>query len=208
MAYNYVVTNILWALNGEWGNETAEELPNLVKYFFPGYKIVDCPICGKKTRDMYATCTRCGWQYDDEINYDNADDNSISDCNETSVVEYKNVYRFLREVFEKSKGEKTEYFYIITCHLSNNSYKKGSSYYNPCYRTYGAFESIEACRKSLSDNGGNMHNRLYDFAVIDKVHIDTHFEEIKWFIWDDEKQEFYETENPDLINVWYGYVPG
>ena len=207
MAYNYVVMNILCALNGEYGDETEEELPNLVKYFFPSYKIVDCPICGKKTRDMYATCTRCGWQYDDEINYDNAYINVISDCNETSVVEYKNIYRFLREVFEKSKGEKTECFYIITCHLSKNSYKKGSSYYNPCYRTYGAFESIEACRKALNENQSDMHKSLYDLAVVDCIDMNSNITEIGWFVWNEEKQGFFETDKKaDWRSGWIKLV--
>ena len=34
-----------------------------------GYKIVNCPVCGKETLDDYFICPTCGWEYDPEVGY-------------------------------------------------------------------------------------------------------------------------------------------
>ena len=49
-----------------------------------GYKIVNCPVCGKETLDDYFICPTCGWEYDGVT-----DDNEYSDCNGATPAEYR-----------------------------------------------------------------------------------------------------------------------
>ena len=49
-----------------------------------GYKIVDCPVCGKETLDDYFICPNCGWEYDGIT-----EENNYSSCNKTTVADYR-----------------------------------------------------------------------------------------------------------------------
>lgn len=42
----------------------TEELIRSGEYEKLGYRVVDCPICGHRTLDMYWICPRCRWEYD------------------------------------------------------------------------------------------------------------------------------------------------
>ena len=49
-----------------------------------GFKIVNCPVCGKETLDSYGICRNCGWEYDGTI-----EENTYSSCNKATVAEYR-----------------------------------------------------------------------------------------------------------------------
>ena len=49
-----------------------------------GFKIVNCPICGKETLDDYFICPTCGWEYNG-----NAQENEYSSCNKATATDYR-----------------------------------------------------------------------------------------------------------------------
>lgn len=49
-----------------------------------GYKIVNCPVCGKETLDDYFICPTCGWEYDGTT-----DENEYSSCNKATIADYR-----------------------------------------------------------------------------------------------------------------------
>lgn len=55
MSYNHVVHSILRALTEANVNE-PEDLFETTEYKEDGFSVIDCPICGKKTMDMYWIC--------------------------------------------------------------------------------------------------------------------------------------------------------
>ena len=196
MAYNHVVDNILCAFNGVYGDETEEELLNSEEYLDGSYRIIDCPICKSKTMDTWWICSGCGWEHDDFVDYEN--DDEFSDCNGATLGEYKNAYRILKDAFEKRKNGEIENFYVITCYMKDFSWET-----TPAFRTYGTFDSFESCRKALNENLSNMHGGLYDFAVAESIDIESNVKEIKWFVWSDAKQGFFETDREaDWSDGW------
>ena len=198
MAGNNTVIDVLRALDGEIEEVTQEEIVSLLE---DGYRIVNCPICGNKTMDCYAICCHCGWEYDIFIDYD--DDNEFSDCNGTSLGEYKNVYRILWDAYEKRKNGKLGKFYVITCYPSEFSW----SIVSDSQATYGAFDSIEACHKALNENRYDMHKRTYDLAVVDCIDTESNINEIGCFLWSEEKQGFFETDKKaDWSSGWVKLV--
>ena len=80
---------ILDALRGVFGNDSVEDLMNSEEYKNHGFSIVDCPICGRKTLDMFWICSGCGWEYDIFINYE-ANEESL--CNGCTPSEYRKQY--------------------------------------------------------------------------------------------------------------------
>ena len=85
---NYAV-NILHVLSSGFGNYTEDDLVNTEEYQKYGFSIVDCPICGRKTLDMFWVCPGCGWEYDIFINYEA---NEKSFCNGCTPDEYRRQY--------------------------------------------------------------------------------------------------------------------
>ena len=77
--------------------------------------------------DTWWICSGCGWEHDDFIDYEN---DEFSDCNGATFGEYKNVYRILKDVFEKRKNGELESFYVITCYMKDFSWK-----ITPAFRT-------------------------------------------------------------------------
>ena len=49
-----------------------------------GYKIVNCPVCGKETLDSHWICGHCGWEYDGIT-----EENEYSSCNKATVADYR-----------------------------------------------------------------------------------------------------------------------
>lgn len=196
MSYNNAAVSVLMALDGRFGKDTEEELINSEEYKEHGYSIIDCPICKCKTMDNCWICSGCGWEHDIFIDYEN--DDEFSDCNGAILGEYKNVYRILKDAFEKRKNSEVENFYVITCYMKDFSWET-----TPASRTYGSFDSVESCRKALNENLSNMHGGLYDFAVVESIDMESHIKEVKWFVWSDVKQGFFETEQEaDWSSGW------
>ena len=100
MTYNHVVDSILRAFSDDDVYDILAELDEDV------YRIIDCPVCGEKTLDMYWICSECDWEYDIFIDYD--DDEEFSDANGATLGEYKNVYRILREGVDKLQSKELE----------------------------------------------------------------------------------------------------
>ena len=194
MSYNHVIHNILRALTEETANK-PEDLFETEEYKEDGFSVIDCPICGKKTMDMYWICSGCNWEYDIFIDYES--DDEYSDCNGTTLGEYKNVYRILSEVLKKSKAEERKDFYLITC------YRKDFTWESLNEKTYGAFERFEDCVTALKHNQKDMHAGVYDFAVVNKIDLNSNVEELRWFIWDEQKQGFSTTDQEaDWTSGW------
>lgn len=63
---------------------TPVDLRATQEYLEMGFKIVNCPVCGKETLDDYFICPTCGWEYDGTV-----EENEYSSCNKTTVAEYR-----------------------------------------------------------------------------------------------------------------------
>ena len=65
-----MINRIVQAFHREVDDDNVENLVNTEEYKNHGFSIVDCPICGRKTLDMFWICSGCGWEYDIFVNYD------------------------------------------------------------------------------------------------------------------------------------------
>ena len=95
--------------------------------------------------------------------------------------------------------------YFITC------FSNFESEYIDNYRTFGYFSEMAVCIQALNENWADMcEARYYTYAVIEEIGegIHQHAKQIAWFCWDEEKEEFYETEKPEWSNGWYGFALG
>ena len=98
---------------------------------------------------------------------------------------------------KKSKAEERQDFYLITC------YRKDFTWESLNEKTYGAFERFEDCVTALKHNQKDMHAGVYDFAVVNKIDLNSNVEELMWFIWDDQKQGFSTTDQEaDWTSGW------
>ena len=84
-----MINRIVQAFHRELDDDNVENLVNTEEYQKYGFSIVDCPICGRKTLDMFWVCSGCGWEYDIFINYD---ENEESLCNGCTPDEYRRQY--------------------------------------------------------------------------------------------------------------------
>lgn len=84
-----MINRIVQAFHRELGDDNVENLVNTEEYQKYGFSIVDCPICGRKTLDMFWICSGCGWEYDIFINYEA---NEESHCNGCTPDEYRRQY--------------------------------------------------------------------------------------------------------------------
>lgn len=79
---------ILSALQGEY---TTRDLPEFGAMYNDIYKVIHCPVCGRKTLDNYDICTHCGWEYDGFPEY------HYSAANGSTLREYRRVYEKLEK---------------------------------------------------------------------------------------------------------------
>ena len=84
-----MINRIVQAFHRELDDDNVENLVNTEEYKNHGFSIVDCPICGRKTLDMFWVCLGCGWEYDIFINYE-ANEESL--CNGCTPDEYRRQY--------------------------------------------------------------------------------------------------------------------
>lgn len=84
-----MINRIVQAFHRELDDDNVENLVNTEEYKNHGFSIVDCPICGRKTLDMFWICSGCGWEYDIFINYEA---NEESHCNGCTPDEYRRQY--------------------------------------------------------------------------------------------------------------------
>lgn len=96
-----MIDRILDAICGVFGNDSVEDLMNSEEYKNHRFSIVDCPICGRKTLDMFWICSGCGWEYDIFVNYD---ENEESLCNGCTPDEYRRQYFELYKVLVEKEN--------------------------------------------------------------------------------------------------------
>ena len=62
----------------------------------------------------------------------------------------------------------------------------------------------------LNENVCDMHECLYEFAVIESIGqgIHSHAKEVAWFRWNEEKQGFFEIEKPECTRNYSNYALG
>ena len=63
---------------------TPFDLRTTREYRELGFKIVNCPVCGKETLDDFFICPNCGWEYDGIT-----EETVFSSCNRATVTDYR-----------------------------------------------------------------------------------------------------------------------
>ena len=65
-------------------------------------------------------------------------------------------------------------------------------------RCFGYKETLEAAEKALNENMCDMHEYIYNYAVVEKLgpYIHPDVEEEYWFKWDHDKGGFFRIEKP------------
>ena len=63
---------------------TPFDLRSTQEYRELGFKIVNCPVCGKETLDDYFICSTCGWEYDGTT-----EENEYSSCNKATIADFR-----------------------------------------------------------------------------------------------------------------------
>ena len=53
-----------------------------------GFRIVQCPVCGKETLNDSFICPTCGWEYDGIT-----EEKEYSSCNKATIADYRKNYR-------------------------------------------------------------------------------------------------------------------
>ena len=181
------------AISGEYG---TRELPDVGTRVDDIYTVIRCPVCYNKTLDSYDICCHCGWEYDD------FPPDHYSAANGSTLLEYREAYNKIAKEMADSLLQK---MYFITC------FSNFESDYDKNYRTFGYFRDIDTCREALHENACDMcEARYYTLALIEEIRegIYPHAKKLAWFRWDEERKGFYETEEPEWADGWYGFARG
>jgi hypothetical protein len=99
--------------------------------------------------------------------------------------------------------------FFITC-FEKIEIDKYGMFDGGCQRTFGFKETLEDATSSLQENRCDMHETIYNYAVVEKIDAGIHpvVEQEKWFKWDNEKKGFYEIDKPketmNFINFAFG----
>ena len=99
--------------------------------------------------------------------------------------------------------------FFITCFEKCEKDERG--YFNSGdMRTFGYFDTVEACIQALNENVCDMHECLYEFAVIENIGqgIHPHSKEVAWFRWDDKRHGFFEIQKPECTCYYSNYALG
>ena len=181
------------AISGEYG---TRELPDVGTRVDDIYTVIRCPVCYNKTLDSYDICCHCGWEYDD------FPPDHYSAANGSTLLEYREAYNKIAKEMANSLLQK---MYFITC------FSNFESDYEKNYRTFGYFSDIDTCREALHENACDMcEARYYTLALIEEISegVYPHAKKLAWFRWDEERKGFYETEEPEWADGWYGFALG
>ena len=120
------------------------------------------------------------------------------------------VYHKVIDALEKiSRNENIAPMFFITCFEKCEKDGRGC-FVTGDMRTFGYFDNLEACTQALNENVCDMHECLYEFAVIESIGqgIHSHAKEEAWFRWNDEKQGFFEIEKPECSRNYSNYALG
>ena len=88
--------------------------------------------------------------------------------------------------------------YFITCFEKCERDEEGE-FDGGATRTFGYEETLDEAEAALIFNVCDMHEYLYEYAVVEKIgpYIHPEVEEEIWFKWDEEKQGFFRIERPE-----------
>ena len=77
-------------------------------------------------------------------------------------------------------------------------------------RTVGYYEDLETCRRALHENWCDIHEFLYEYAVVECIApgIYSGAKEIEWFQWDNERGGFLEIPKLQCTYGWFNYALG
>lgn len=91
--------------------------------------------------------------------------------------------------------------YFITCFQKLGEDELGR-FEAGAIRTFGYYEELEDAKNALSENIGDMHECLYEYGVIEEIGEGIHyFAHNRWFFkYDEEKDGFFEIEEPKEVN--------
>ena len=99
--------------------------------------------------------------------------------------------------------------FFITCFSKCENNEQGDLDFGDT-RTFGYFDILETCKQALNENCCDMHEGLYEFAVIENIGQGIHprAKEIAWFRWDVEKWGFFEIQKSECTEVYCNYALG
>ena len=120
------------------------------------------------------------------------------------------VYHKILDAFERNNNSKNILsMFFITCFSRRENGESESPDFSDM-RTFGYFDSFEACNQALHENWCDMHECLYEFAVIEQIEqgIHPHAKEMDWYRWDNEKCGFFEIDKPTETNGYCNYAIG
>ena len=80
-----------------------------------------------------------------------------------------------------------------------------------CSRTWGFYEDRGTAVQALHENWIDMHETCYDYAVIEKYaegisHYE--FDSRQWFKFDQEREGYFESDEPECVKHWCGFALG
>ena len=100
--------------------------------------------------------------------------------------------------------------YFITCFSRYEIYNKTGVLDIGPSRTFGYYPHKEWAIEDLHKNNTNLHEYLYDYAVVEKIPMGLYplAEERILFKWDEDKQGFYEIDGDCMQDCFGNYAFG
>lgn len=89
--------------------------------------------------------------------------------------------------------------YFITCMEKCEKHPVIGIFDGGDTRCFGYKKTLTAAEHALNGNWGDMHEYLYEYAVVEKLgpYIHPDVEEEYWFKWDEEKGGFFRIKKPE-----------
>ena len=76
-------------------------------------------------------------------------------------------------------------------------------------RTFGFKETFEKATKALHENYCDMHEGLYQYAIVEEINTPTIHPDVdskQWFEFDENKEGFFEIEEPNLCKNYCNFA--
>lgn len=101
-----------------------------------------------------------------------------------------------------------ENMFFITCMSKLEDDQYGPNY--GAIRTFGYYKTFEDCDESLKCNACDMHEYLYNFAVVEKIEEGIHPLALErwWYKYDKEKGGFFPMEEPEFMKHYINIALG
>ena len=99
--------------------------------------------------------------------------------------------------------------FFITC-MQNLPDKSNVFAETGAQRTFGFTETLADAERKLNENCLDMHEYLYQYAVVEKIEAGIHpdvLEEV-WFKWDEDKKGFYRIKKPNECSCLCNFALG